>query len=301
MLNESRSGAPFVMPRPTPRNRPAFDHMATADLWRATRNNDAAAARRALAHGANPNARGPKDALVQTSVVDAAVDASADEVLDVLLGAGARVVEPTHKAGALSWPNGTAVHAAARTGNMACMAVFERHRKAGPMRPFDSNQLPPLAHALRGATSSVLTRINRDERCDALVAHWLARPSALKERSGGQATFAILDASIGTRPPVFFDQLVRAGLQVDALPERPSLLVNAATRLSGVGVEAKDRDTVEAWTLEWTWRLAKAGLRWPKELKNDQRHEVARLQAAFLEASLNTESPHAPAPVRPRL
>ena len=124
-----------------PRRARSYDHRASGLLAQAVHANNAAAARRALAAGGNPNLRGPRDALNQTSLLDDAVSAGAHAVLAVLLEHGARLVPRKTQAMTVAL-SGTAVHAAARQLDDRALQLIEQHRPAGPMAPLDENLLP---------------------------------------------------------------------------------------------------------------------------------------------------------------
>jgi len=258
----------------------SYDHLATTQLCQAVRTDNAAAARRALAAGANPNHRGPYGALNQTSLVDDALEQKHYAVLHVLLEAGARVVPPRNNAPTtIALSSGTAIHAAARSLDLDAMRLFEKHRKAGPMSPLDDSHLPPLAHALRGHSARFLSEPRPEALDSALMTHWLSSPKALRDTAPGAATFAVLDACVGQHPVAFLDRLLSAGLDPSVCAKGPSPFVNAIDRHLGRGVPEAHAQTVRIQVEEWTAALARLGLPWPRDL--DERPEAGALRAVY--------------------
>lgn len=110
---------------PTPK-KPAktYDHRATADLWKAVRNNDPKAVTAAINRGGNLNARAPRAGLYKKTPLDLAVELSAPEALRALLAAGARLTTRQ----AMYGGDYTSFHLACAVCDVECVKVFVEHR-----------------------------------------------------------------------------------------------------------------------------------------------------------------------------
>lgn len=256
--------------------RSTFDHLATTRLARAIAFNDVTAAAAALRDGANPNHRGPHQALLKTSLLQDAVTAGAWQCLALLLQHGARATLSSNdrrtrryfSADAACLPLALqAIH----LGKWQCLDVLIDAKRCSLFEPADTGiGLTPAAGLLEQAGRA--GGGGRDEALKRLRRLCAGRRS---KTVGGTALAVILQTFIRFHTPDHLDLLSQCGIDAAAAwrtghgqgASGPELAWRY--RRPRVGLDGTPEKTTEDAAMLWMKWFGANGIFWPEADERD--------------------------------
>lgn len=206
-----------------------------AKLWNAIGRRDASALRKALAGGANPNARGHATLYGRDTMLQVAAENLNEVAVEVLLSAGARQTPGRHKvtpliALALAMPTASTPEDQARFLKALDLLLAKKPNlepEGGDPARSSGNA---VFHVIRQPISPFVEKV-QDRFFEAMTAR--------KKKFSDDFSSSVLMAAFNFRPPIVFEQLVEVGLDPQSFKDYP--LGPAARITAGLS------DDVDAW------------------------------------------------------
>lgn len=279
------------MPPKRPLAKRSFDHMATADLWRAMGSRDAAALRKALGKGGNPNARSENTIFGRATLLQEACKQGDEVAVRILLEAGARQVPGRHAITpliqlALSLPDLDPSHA------IDCFRLLLEKK---PNLYAVSKEMLSRGN---GSAGVYLLRAPPTEAAAKALDLFLGAMKAQK-KVPREASADLLFTCFHHGTPVLFERLVEAGAD-------PSATSTYALGLAGrLLQESSSSPDPSSFKQDWWDTLARHhsppghdSLHQYEPIQSEAQEELARRRAQWrtesLESSLPEEAPSAP-------
>lgn len=207
-----------------------------AKLWNAIGRRDASALRKALAGGANPNARGHATLYGRDTMLQVAAENLDEVAVEVLLSAGARQTPGRHKvtpliALALAIPSASTPTEQARLLKALDLLLAKKPNlepEGGDPARSSGNA---VFHVIRQPISPFVETV-QDRFFEAMAAR--------KKRFSDDFSSSVLMAAFNFRSPTVFEQLVEIGLDPQSFKDYP---LGPAARITA-GMKKED---VDAW------------------------------------------------------